>query len=117
MSGHPNDFKISHGPESGFNSFGIRNRVVHEGETRGLSTTELGLESENDDVVGGRLNLRKKGKSGRFVYLVLLGESFSDLRLLGSRGFRVKDVNNHLLSVKKAVGHELSSSHGDGGHF
>lgn len=89
--------------ESGFNSFGIRNRVVHKGETRGLSTTELGLESEDDDVVGSRL--------------VLLGESFSDLRLLGSRGFRVKDVNDHLLSVKKAVGHELSCSHGDGGHF
>ncbi len=57
VSGHPNDFKISHGPESGLNSFSIRNRVVHKGETRGLSTTELGLESEDNDVVGSRLNI------------------------------------------------------------
>ena len=51
------------------------------------------------------------------AYLVVLGEGLSDLGLLGSSGVGVDDIDDHLLSLEKSVGHELASSHRDCGHF
>ena len=81
-------------------SLGVGNGLIHQTETGGLSTTEVGSESEDGD--------------GVFVGLVQFGQSRSQLVLgdIGSVG--VQDVDDELSSGQQWVGDNLSSSDSNG---
>lgn len=81
-------------------SLGVGNGLIHQTETGGLSTTEVGSESEDGD--------------GVFVGLVQFGQSLSQLVLgdIGSVG--VQDVDDELSSGQQWVGDNLSSSDSNG---
>jgi len=75
-------------------------RVVNQGETSCLSTTKLGLQTENIDLV--------------LVGLVELGELGSEF-VLGDVGtVWVEDINNHLLAAEEGVANELARSQSNG---
>lgn len=86
-------------PELGFELLGEIHGVVDKGESGGLSTTEVGLESECNDAVRSAL--------------VHLGQLFADLGL-GDRGpVGVEDIHDHLLPLEEPVGHVLAGTHGN----
>jgi hypothetical protein len=74
--------------------------IVDHAETLAGSTSELGLQSENDDSL--LVSLVQGGE--------LLGELISGQ--VGSGG--VEDRKDELLSVEESVGDELGGSEGDG---
>lgn len=72
------------------------NRVVYESEPLRLSSSDLGFESEWDNRVW----------SG----LIKLGDLFTDISLRDSWTPWVDHLDNHLLSVEKLIGENLSRS-------
>lgn len=81
-------------------SLSIRDGLVHQTETRGLSSTEVGSETEHGD--------------GIFVSLVDLGQSLTEL-ILGDVSLTwVVYVNDKLNSSKKRVLDDLSGSNSNG---
>lgn len=75
-------------------------RVVDEGEAGRLSSSELGAEAEDDDLVLGSL---------------VHGRELVPELVLGDVGTsRVEDIDDHLLALKETVGQELAGANGDG---
>lgn len=72
-------------PVLGFKFLGKVERVIYEGETRGLATSELGPEAEAEHHVGGCVV-----HLAQFVPHLLLGDCAS---------VRVDDIYNHLFSA------------------
>lgn len=91
---------VSHQSVSWLESLGISNGLVNQTETSGLSTTELGSETENRDSV--------------LVSLVQLSQSLSQLILGDVGSVWVQDVNDELSSSQQWVGDNLSSSDSNG---
>ena len=77
-------------------------RIVDVSETNGFATTNVGVDTVDNDAIGGR-----------FVHL---GQLFADDFSAGSGFVAVVDVDDHLLSVEEPIGHVFSGRDGDG-HF
>lgn len=73
--------------------------IVNQGESGGLSSSELGPESEDDDLVFGGLV-----HAGQLLPELILG-------YIGSG--RVENVHDHLLTLEQTVREELSCTDGD----
>ena len=73
--------------------------IVNESETSSLATTELGVESIDNNVSS--------------VNLELLGEFLSDLLLGDGGSVWVEDINSHLSSGEQRVSEDLLSSDND----
>jgi hypothetical protein len=84
----------------GLELLGSLKRVVDQGESGSLATTELGLVAKAEDNF--------------LLSLVHLGELLTELVLghIGTAG--MDDIDDHLLSLKQAVGEELSGSQCNG---
>lgn len=76
------------------------NGVVDERKSAGLSTTEVGPQAEDADLLLGSL--------------VQLGESLAEVGLCDAGVARVEDVNHHLLSAKQGVTDEPPRADRDG---
>lgn len=73
--------------------------LVDESESGASATTELGLDTEDGNLL--------------LAGLVQLGEAITEL-ILGDVGpVGVQDVNDHLLAAKERVGDELASTQDD----
>ena len=79
----------------GLELLGSLKRIVDQGETGSLATTELGLVAKAEDNF--------------LLSLVHLGELLTKFILgnIGTAG--MNNINDHLLALKQAVGKELSS--------
>jgi len=73
--------------------------IVNESETSSLATTELGVESVDNNVSS--------------INLELLGELLSDLFLGDGGSIWVKDINSHLSSGEQRVSEDLLGSNND----
>ena len=73
--------------------------IVNESETSSLATTELSVESINNNVSS--------------INLELLGEFFSDLFLGDGGGIWVEDINSHLSSGEQRISEDLLGSDND----
>jgi len=73
--------------------------IVNESETSSLATTELSVESINNNVSS--------------INLELLGEFLSDLFLGDGGSVWVEDINSHLSSGEQRVSEDLLSSDND----
>lgn len=80
----------------GLKLLGSLKRIVDQGESSGLATTELGLVAKAEDDV--------------LLSLVHLGELLTELVLGHISTAGMNDIDDHLLSLKQAVGEELSGS-------
>jgi len=73
--------------------------IVNESETSSLATTELSVESIDNNVSS--------------INLELLGEFLSDLFLGDGGSVRVEDINSHLSSGEQRVSEDLLGSDND----
>jgi len=80
----------------GLELLGSLKRIVDQGETGSLATTELGLVAKAEDNF--------------LLSLVHLGELLTELVLGHISTAGMDDIDDHLLSLEQAVGEELSGS-------
>ena len=73
--------------------------VVDEGESGGLATSEVGLESKGEDLVSGAV--------------VHLAELLPDVSLGDGGLARVENIHDHLLPAQQTIQHVFPGSDGD----